>query len=175
MQSPPHRSPKHLRQHPRGNNHVPLRPQPAAATKPTKAYNLRHPERTLLYRTVAEHFETWLELASAGQCRPVRRPRRPPHPARLCREGFWLRRNFVFANIWSAAPLPTALPASAVTTVVTTSWSPSPARVVESAPRATRGAWPRPQRTCATMYFPVCQCASGCCSSAQTPALLPAA
>jgi len=44
--------------------------QPAAATqpnKPTKAYNPRHPERSLLSRTVAEHFETWLELASAGQ------------------------------------------------------------------------------------------------------------
>jgi len=26
-----------------------------------------HPERTLLYMTVAEHFETWFELASAGQ------------------------------------------------------------------------------------------------------------
>jgi hypothetical protein len=32
-----------------------------------KLYNPRHPERTLLYQTVAEHFETWLELASAGQ------------------------------------------------------------------------------------------------------------
>jgi hypothetical protein len=27
----------------------------------------RHPERTLLYQTIAEHFETWFELASAGQ------------------------------------------------------------------------------------------------------------
>ena len=32
-----------------------------------KLYNPRHPERTLLYQTVAEHYETWLELASAGQ------------------------------------------------------------------------------------------------------------
>ena len=32
-----------------------------------KLYNPRHPEKTLLYRTIAEHFETWLELASAGQ------------------------------------------------------------------------------------------------------------
>lgn len=32
-----------------------------------KLYNPRHPERTLLYRTVSENFETWLELASAGQ------------------------------------------------------------------------------------------------------------
>ena len=32
-----------------------------------KLYNPRHPEHTLLYHTGAEHFETWLELASAGQ------------------------------------------------------------------------------------------------------------
>ena len=37
-----------------------------SATKP-KRYNPRHPKRTLLYRTVAEHFETWHALASAGQ------------------------------------------------------------------------------------------------------------
>jgi hypothetical protein len=37
-----------------------------AGTKP-KLYNPRHPERTLLYQTIAEHFETWHELASAGQ------------------------------------------------------------------------------------------------------------
>ena len=37
-----------------------------SAAKP-KLYNPRHPERTLLYQTIAEHFETWHELASAGQ------------------------------------------------------------------------------------------------------------
>jgi len=31
-----------------------------------KCYSPRNPERTLLYQTVAEHFETWLHLASAG-------------------------------------------------------------------------------------------------------------
>ncbi len=30
-------------------------------------YNPRYPERTLLYQTFAEHFETWHALASAGQ------------------------------------------------------------------------------------------------------------
>ena len=40
--------------------------QPATAAKPN-LYNPRHPERTLLSQTIAEHFETWLELASAGQ------------------------------------------------------------------------------------------------------------
>jgi hypothetical protein len=37
------------------------------ATSKPKLYNPRHPERTLLYQTVAEHYETWLDLASAGQ------------------------------------------------------------------------------------------------------------
>ena len=37
-----------------------------AGAKP-KLYNPRHPERTLLYQTIAEHFETWHELTSAGQ------------------------------------------------------------------------------------------------------------
>ena len=32
-----------------------------------KLYNPRHPERTLLYQTIADHFETWRALASAGQ------------------------------------------------------------------------------------------------------------
>ena len=33
----------------------------------TPVHNPRHPERTLLYRIVVAHVETWLELASAGQ------------------------------------------------------------------------------------------------------------
>ncbi len=37
------------------------------ATSKPKCYNPRHPERTLLYQTIAEHYETWFELASAGQ------------------------------------------------------------------------------------------------------------
>ena len=61
MQGPPH----HLHQHTRGHHHVP--PHATSKAQPTKAYNPRHLERTLLYRTVAEHFETWLDLASAGQ------------------------------------------------------------------------------------------------------------
>jgi hypothetical protein len=40
---------------------------PAAAQSKPKLYNPRHPERTLLYRTVCEHFETLLELCSSGQ------------------------------------------------------------------------------------------------------------
>jgi hypothetical protein len=38
-----------------------------SATSKHKLYNPRQPERTLLYQMVAEHYETWLELASAGQ------------------------------------------------------------------------------------------------------------
>lgn len=37
-----------------------------AGAKP-KLYKPGHPERTLLDRTIAEHFKLWLELASAGQ------------------------------------------------------------------------------------------------------------
>jgi len=40
---------------------------PAASVVKPKLYNPRHAERTLLYQTIAEHFETWHELASAGQ------------------------------------------------------------------------------------------------------------
>jgi len=32
-----------------------------------KLYNPRHPERSLLYETIAEHFETWLDMARACQ------------------------------------------------------------------------------------------------------------
>lgn len=37
-----------------------------SGSKP-ELYNPRHPEPTLLYQTTAEHFETWLDLASTGQ------------------------------------------------------------------------------------------------------------
>ncbi len=40
-----------------------LSPAPAKS----KPYNPRHPERTVLYRTVAAHLETWLALSSVGQ------------------------------------------------------------------------------------------------------------
>lgn len=32
-----------------------------------KWFSVSQAERTLLYQTIVEHFETWLELASAGQ------------------------------------------------------------------------------------------------------------
>jgi hypothetical protein len=45
-----------------------LKKKPRAGNCPgLLLYNPRHPERTLLYQTVAEHYETWLDLASAGQ------------------------------------------------------------------------------------------------------------
>ena len=42
-------------------------PKPAQAPPPAKLYNARHPEKTLLYRIIANDFETWRALASAGQ------------------------------------------------------------------------------------------------------------
>jgi hypothetical protein len=49
-----------------------------STTKPT-LYNPRHPERTLLYQTVADHYATWLELASAGQFEGQGERRNPTH------------------------------------------------------------------------------------------------
>lgn len=39
----------------------------AQGTAAPQLYQGRHPEQSLLYRTVADHFETWLALASSGQ------------------------------------------------------------------------------------------------------------
>jgi len=41
--------------------------QATSKAQPAKAYSPRHPERTGLYRTIAEHVESWFALASAGQ------------------------------------------------------------------------------------------------------------
>lgn len=38
----------------------------SAGGKP-KLYKARHPEGTLLYKTIAQHFETWHALVSTGQ------------------------------------------------------------------------------------------------------------
>jgi aspartate racemase len=66
--------------------------------------------------------------------------------ARAAIERFDTAQRWPFANTSNAASLPTALRRYVATTAATTSWSPSPAKAVASAPRATRGAWPRPQR-----------------------------
>ena len=138
MQGPPHRSQQHFHQRPSGHQHAPLHAkpaQPAAATQPTKAYNPRHPERTLLYRTVAEHFETWLELASAGQFDGQgEHHTRPAYVEKA------------FRKYLECGILPTALRGHGVTTAGTTTWWPFPAKAVVFAPRATRAEWPRPQR-----------------------------
>ena len=51
---------------PHSHSHSHPRASGQTLSKP-KLYNPRHPERTLLYPTIAEHFGTWFELASAGQ------------------------------------------------------------------------------------------------------------
>jgi hypothetical protein len=81
-------------------------------TAKPKLYNPRHPERTLLYQTVAEHYETWLELASAGQF-DGQCDHHTPKP--LC-----ARR---LPSIWNAASLLMALPALVAVTVGTTTSS----------------------------------------------------
>ena len=82
-----------------------------------KLYNPRHPERTLMNQTIAEHFETWLELAGAGQSGDH-------HTAKP------------FANICNAAFLRTALPRRDVTIMVTTISCPIHAKAGACAPRA---------------------------------------
>jgi hypothetical protein len=107
-----------------------------AGAKP-KLYNPRHSERTLLYKTIAEHFETWFELASAGQF-DGQGDHHTPKP--YVRQAF---RKYLecgifahgFARAWVV-----------MTAHTTTSW-PIPAKAVASAPRATPGAWWRRRRT----------------------------
>ena len=93
-----------------------------AGEKP-KLYNPRHPERTLLYQTIAEHHETWFELASAGQFDGLG-DHPPPSPMYSKR----------FVNIWNAASLHLALPGRGVTIAGTTTSWPISAKTGTSAP-----------------------------------------
>ena len=122
-----------------------------AGAKP-KLYNLRHPERTLLYQSKAEHFKTWFELASC-----VKFDGQGDHhtPKPCVRQAF--------RKLLDAASLPTALPGCGVTDVGTTTSSPIPAKVGASAQRATPGAWHRRRGASAIRSCPACRCASGCC------------
>jgi hypothetical protein len=54
-----------------------LQPRSPAAAR-SKLYNPRHPERTVLYRAVAGHLQTWLALFSAGQFDGPGDQHRPP-------------------------------------------------------------------------------------------------
>ena len=101
-----------------------------AGAKP-KLYNPRHPERTLLYQTIAEHFETWHELASAGQFDGQGDHHTPKPYVRLAFRKYLERGIFAhgFAMAW------------VVMTAGTTTLWPIPAKAVASAPRATRGEW----------------------------------
>ena len=106
-----------------------------AGAKP-KLYNPRHPERTLLYKTIAEHFETWFELASCGQF-DGQGDHHTPKP--YVRQAF---RKYLECGIFAHG-----FARAWVVTIAgtTTSW-PIPAKAVASAPRATPGAWWRQRR-----------------------------
>jgi hypothetical protein len=108
----------------------------SAISKP-KLYNPRHAERTLLYQTVAEHYETWLELSSAGQF-DWQGEHHSPKPYVLHKPS---------RSIWNAAYPRTALPALGATTADTTSWWPSLVKAGARAPHAPRGAWSIRRRT----------------------------
>ena len=90
----------------------------ASAAKP-KLCNPRHPGRTLLYQTLAEHFQTWFELASAGQFDGQGDQHTPTKP--------YVRQ--AFRKFWNAASLPMALRAPGVMTAGTTASWPIPAKV----------------------------------------------
>ncbi len=85
---------------------------PAASKPKPKLYNPRHPERTLLYQTVAEHYETWLDLAGAGQF-DGQGDHHAPKP--------YMRKAFE-KYLECVASSRTALPAHAVVTAGMTSW-----------------------------------------------------
>ena len=51
--------------HPLPSTRIRIRTSIRASTRAgAQVYNARHPKQTLLYRTLAEHVQTWLELAS---------------------------------------------------------------------------------------------------------------
>jgi hypothetical protein len=108
------------------------------------------PERTLLYQTIAEHFETLNLPAPASSTARATTTAPGPMSARP------------FANTSNAASLPTALPEPGATIVGTTTLVAYSAKVGVSAPRATHGAWWRRRRTSPTTSSPVCRCANGC-------------
>ena len=100
-----------------------------AATFKPKRHNPRHPDRTPLCPTIAEHSDTCLELASDGQFEG--------------QGNHHTQKAFVrqaFRKYLSAASLRTVLPKQDMAPAATTaSWS-SPAKAMASAPHATRGA-----------------------------------
>ena len=73
-----------------------------AAPTPNR-YQRRRPERTLWYRIVQTHLETWLELASGGHGEAT-----PAHVERT------FRRYLVVASSLTASPAPTATSASTI-------------------------------------------------------------
>ena len=114
---------------------------PAAAVAKPKLFNPRHPERTLLYQTIAEHFETWHELASAGQFDP----RATITPKSYVSQAF--RKHL------SVASSPTAF-ARRGDDCGHDYFVASPARPGCPPPRATPGAWWKRRRTSRTTSFP---------------------
>jgi len=110
-----------------------------SVTSKPKRYNPRHPKRTLLCPTIAEHSRPglgWLVLASNGQCEG-QGDHHTPRP--LCAKRF--------AKTSSAAPFRTVLPKQGMATAATTNSWPSPAKAFACAPPATPGACWRRRRT----------------------------
>jgi hypothetical protein len=131
--------------------HATVRPvQGQAAPKLAPAlYQVRNPEQSLFYRTIAGHFETWLALASSGQF-DGQGDLHTPAP-------------YVEANTSSVASLLTASPVLVVTPAAMIFWWRFPAKGAACAPRAIRVVWWKRQRIFQITYFPSCPCGNGCC------------
>lgn len=99
----------------RTSTHSRMRTSTLVYTRPSrpKVYNARHLERIPLYRTVAEHFETWFEFSSAGQFDGQGDHHTPPAYVEQA-----------FRKYLSAPSSPTALRGSGVMTMGTTTWWP---------------------------------------------------
>lgn len=96
-----------------------------------KLYYPRQPERTLLYQTIAEHFETCFELDSAGQFNGQGNHQNPNPYVRQASHKYLECGIFAhgFAGAW------------AVMTSDTTNVWPIPAKAEASSPCAIPGAW----------------------------------
>ena len=136
-----------------GSHAEPAARSPAGAR--SKLYNPRHPERTVLYRAVAAHFETWLALANAGQFDGQGDHHTPPAYVEQAFRKYLECGVFAhgFARVWCEDGAHDYLVAFACK-----------GRGVCPSCNARRMAQTA-GRTWWTMFYPTCRCASGCCLS----------
>ena len=131
---------------------MPSRPAGLPADAKPKLYNPRHPERTLLYQTIAEHFETWHALASTGQF-DGQGDHHTPKP--YVRQAF---RKYLECGIFAHGFARAWCDDCGHDYFVAYSCK---GRGV--CPSCNTSALWRRRHTSAIMFIPACRCASGCC------------